>query len=65
MPLVNFKLTPEGLTADKKRILIAKVTELLATELGKNPDTTIVIIDEVEADNWGIAGESVTNRRQK
>jgi 4-oxalocrotonate tautomerase len=47
VPLVNFKLTPEGLTADKKRILIAKVTDLLASELGKNPDTTIVIIDEV------------------
>ena len=65
MPLVNFKLTPEGLTADKKRILIAKVTDLLAGELGKNPDTTIVIIDEVETDNWGIAGESVTDRRKK
>ena len=63
--MVNFKLTSEGLTADKKRTLIAKVTELLATELGKNPDTTIVIIDEVETDNWGIAGESVTDRRQK
>jgi 4-oxalocrotonate tautomerase len=33
--------------------------------LGKNPDTTIVIIDEVETDNWGIAGESVTDRRKK
>ena len=65
MSLVNFKLTSEGLTADKKRTLIAKVTELLATELGKNPDTTIVIIDEVETDNWGIAGESLTDRRQK
>ena len=65
MPLVSFKLTPEGLTADKKRILIAKVTDLLARELGKNPDTTIVIIDEVETDNWGIAGESVTDRRKK
>ena len=65
MPLVNFKLTPEGLTADKKRILIAKVTDLLASELGKNPDTTIVIIDEVETDNCGIAGESVTDRRKK
>ena len=65
MPMVNFKLTPEGLTAEKKRILIAKVTDLLATELGKNPETTIVIIDEVEPDNWGIGGQSVTERRKK
>ena len=42
MPYVNFKLTPDGLTPEKKRILIKEVTELLQRELGKNPDTTIV-----------------------
>ena len=43
--------------------LIAGVTTLLAEILGKNPHTTVVIIDEVETDNWGIGGESVTVRR--
>jgi 4-oxalocrotonate tautomerase len=65
MPYVNFKLTPDGLTAEKKQVLITKVTALLADELDKNPDTTIVIIDEVETDNWGIGGDSVTRRNQK
>jgi 4-oxalocrotonate tautomerase len=32
--------------------------------MGKNPDTTIVIIDEVDTDNWGIGGQSVTERRK-
>lgn len=63
MPFVNIKVTPEGLTPQKKAILIAKVTELLAVELNKNPETTIVIIDEVETDNWGIGGQTVTARR--
>ena len=62
MPYVNFKLTPEGLTQEKKTTLIQKVTLLLQNELGKNPETTIVIIDEVETDNWGIGGLSVTER---
>lgn len=65
MPLVHFKLTPEGLTAEKKAVLIQAVTRLLETELGKNPETTIVIIDEVETDNWGIGGRTVTERRRK
>ncbi len=65
MPYVNFKLTPEGLTAEKKARLIAAVTELLRTELGKNPETTVVVIDEVDTDNWGIGGESVTVRRAR
>lgn len=65
MPYVNFKLTPEGLTAEKKQRLIKGVTQLLQDELKKDPETTFVIIDEVETDNWGIAGESVKNRRSK
>jgi len=30
---------------------------------GKNPETTVVTIDEVETGNWGIAGETVSARR--
>lgn len=64
MPYVNFKLTPEGLTPEKKKVIIDEVTRLLQRELGKNPETTIVIIDEVETDNWGIGGRTVTERRR-
>lgn len=63
MPYVHFRLTPEGLTQEKKKTLIKQVTALLQKELGKNPETTIVIIDEVDIDNWGIGGLSVTDRR--
>lgn len=63
MPYVNIKITNEGVTAEKKEQLIQGVTQLLADVLGKNPKTTFVVIDEVSTDNWGIAGESVTNRR--
>ena len=65
MPFVNIKITPEGATPEKKAELIAGVTKLLQETLGKNPQTTVVVIDEVDTDNWGIGGESVTARRQK
>ena len=65
MPFVNIKITNEGATAEKKAALIKGVTDLLATVLGKNPATTVVVIDEVETDNWGIGGESVTVRRKR
>jgi len=45
--------------------LIAGVTELLCEVLGKNPATTVVTIDEVDTDNWGIVGETVTERRAR
>ena len=64
MPYVNIKITREGATAEQKSALISGVTQLLVDVLGKNPQTTVVVIDEVETDNWGIGGESVTVRRR-
>jgi 4-oxalocrotonate tautomerase len=45
--------------------LISGVTDLLVRVLNKNPATTFVVIDEVDMDNWGIAGESVTVLRER
>ncbi len=65
MPYVNIKITKEGATPEQKAQLIQGVTQLLVDVLGKNPQTTVVVIDEVETDNWGIGGETVTVRRQQ
>jgi 4-oxalocrotonate tautomerase len=63
MPYVNIKITEDGATAEQKAELISGVTSLLQKILGKNPQTTVVVIEEVPTDNWGIGGESVTARR--
>ena len=65
MPYVNIKITSGGVTAAHKATLIRGVTELLRDTLGKDPATTVVVIDEVATDNWGIGGESVTVRRRR
>lgn len=65
MPYVNIKVTKEGVTKAQKLQLIKGVTDLLQSVLNKNPATTVVVIDEVDTDNWGIAGEQVTSRRSK
>ena len=67
MPFVNIKVTggAEAPMAEQKQELIKGATELLQRVLNKNPATTVVIIEEVSADNWGIGGESVTVRRRK
>ncbi len=65
MPYVNIKITREGATAEQKAELIRGATRLLADVLGKSPQTTVVVIDEVDTDNWGIGGETVTLRRKR
>jgi len=64
MPYVNIKITPAA-TAEQKAALIKGITDLLVTVLDKNPETTFVVIDEIDTDNWGIGGETVTVRRQR
>jgi 4-oxalocrotonate tautomerase len=65
MPYVNIKITAdEDVTPAKKAALIQGVTNLLRDVLGKNPATTVVVIDEVQTDNWGIGGKTVTARRK-
>ena len=65
MPYVNIKVTggSEAPSAEQKAELIRGVTELLSRVLNKNPETTVVVIDEINMDNWGIGGKSVTVRR--
>lgn len=67
MPYINIKVTggAEAPSPAQKAELIKGVTDLVARVLNKNPATTVVIIDEVDMDNWGIGGETVTVRRQK
>ena len=65
MPYVNIKVTggSEAPSAEQKAELIRGVTELLSRVLNKNPETTVVVVDEIDMDNWGIGGKSVTVRR--
>jgi 4-oxalocrotonate tautomerase len=65
MPYVNIKITREGATPAQKAELIKGVTDLLQRVLNKNPKTTFVVIDEVELDNWGIAGLPVDEFRKQ
>lgn len=65
MPYIHIQLTREGVTVEQKERLIKGVTDLLVQVLNKNPATTFVVIEEVETDNWGIAGMTITKYRQQ
>ncbi len=65
MPYVNIQITREGATPAQKAELIAGVTDLLQQVLDKNPATTVVVIDEVEMEHWGIGGLPVEEYRRR
>ncbi|PVE21983.1 4-oxalocrotonate tautomerase [Microvirga sp. KLBC 81] len=72
MPIVTIQVTREGtqpgvnsVTAEEKAALIKGVSELLLNVLNKPVDSTFVIIEEVETDNWGWGGLPVAEFRRR
>lgn len=66
MPYVNIRITKEGnVTKEQKAALIKGATDLLVNVLHKNPASTVVVIDEVDLDNWGLGGDPILVAREK
>jgi 4-oxalocrotonate tautomerase len=72
VPIVTIQITREGTTpgadaatAEEKAALIEGVSRLLLDVLNKPLDSTFVVIDEVETENWGRGGLPVEQFRQK
>jgi 4-oxalocrotonate tautomerase len=63
MPFVNVKLTRDGVTAEQKRQIVHEITQTLVTVLGKKPEHTHIVIDEVEPENWGFSGQLTSDLR--
>jgi 4-oxalocrotonate tautomerase len=67
MPYVNIRITreQEAVTPEQKAALIKGVTDLLVDVINRGPATTVVVIDEIDTDNYGVGGETITVRRGK
>ena len=65
MPYVLIQVTNEGVSREQKEVLIDRTTQMLVDVLNKDPATTFVVIEEVNTDNWGVAGKSVTKIRKE
>jgi 4-oxalocrotonate tautomerase len=64
MPFLTLKMTP-GATIEQKAKLIKDLTQVVVDVLGKDPQSTRVLIQEIPAENWGVAGETLAERRKR
>ncbi|AZD30719.1 MULTISPECIES: tautomerase family protein [Pseudomonas] len=65
MPFVNVRITRDGVTREQKAQVIREITETLQRVLNKAPELTHIVIEEVDTDNWGYAGLTTTEYRQR
>lgn len=55
MPYINLQIT-KGATREQKAQIVKEFTETLVTVLGKKPEHTHIVIQEIEDEDWGFAG---------
>lgn len=60
MPFIKVDVLREDLNREKKQQLIRELSKAVTTVLNKDPHLTHIVINEIEDDNWGYAGEQVT-----
>jgi len=65
MPYIKIEVTREGVTREQKQALIKGVTDVISDVLNKDPQLTFVVIQEIDLDDWGHAGEQVSVLREK
>ena len=65
MPYIKIEITREDVTREQKQTLIKGVTDLITNVLNKDPQLTHVVIQEIDLDDWGFAGEQVSVLREK
>jgi 4-oxalocrotonate tautomerase len=72
MPIVTVQVTREGTTPDRtsvtpeeKAAIIAGVSQVMLDVLNKPLESTYVVIEEVDLDNWGWGGLPTVQYRKK
>ena len=64
MPYVNVRITKDGVTAEQKAAIVREITDTLVRVLGKRPDQTHIVIDEIDPENWGFSGMLTSEYRK-
>ena len=61
MPYINLQIT-KGATRAQKAEIVKTFTETLVRVLGKDPQNTHIVIQEIEREDWGHGGVLVADK---
>lgn len=65
MPMVTIQVTGDPVTKAQSEELIRRSTGMIEDVLGKDPEITWVVIEEVPTTHWGVGGDSFANQAAK
>lgn len=59
MPYVNVKYIKQQVNIEQKNSLITGLMNIIVKIMGRNPDLTVITIDEIDQSNWIIGGKPI------
>ncbi len=59
MPYVNVKFVKQQVNQEQKDSLITGLMDIIVKIMGRNPDLTVITIDEIDQSNWIIGGKPI------
>ena len=65
MPFVNVKVIENQITLEKKKELVAELTDLIVNVMGREREYTVIIIDELKEYQWAIGGVTLDESSNK
>lgn len=63
MPYVNVKYVKEQVNQEQKDSLIKGLMDIIVNIMGRNPDLTVITIDEMDHANWIVGGYPVNKSK--
>lgn len=64
MPYINLQIT-KGASREQKKQIVEQFTDTLVRVLGKRPEHTHIVIQEIEEEDWGFAGMLTDDYRKR
>ncbi|OGS27841.1 MAG: 4-oxalocrotonate tautomerase [Elusimicrobia bacterium RIFOXYB2_FULL_48_7] len=61
MPVIKIEMW-KGRTHEQKKKLVEKVTSATVESIGCPPEAVQIIINEVDKENWGLAGQLASEK---
>ena len=61
MPFVNVKLVKQQVSKEQKELLISSLMDILVNSMGRNPELTVITVDEIDQSNWYIGKKSLAD----
>lgn len=65
MPFINVKVIENQITLEKKKELVAELTDLIVNVMGREREYTVIIIDELKEYQWAIGGVTLDESSNK